>query len=180
MKFKTLKSLFCGKLLAGTFLGVVLSMGAFCSAYTVSVRVLLDSDNFDRATGTLKIPNGATEIESSWNSKSRWNNEDKVLSRIRKVIIPSSVKTIGESAFYGCSSLKEITISSSVKTIGRSVFSGCRSLTKVNLSSDTEIDSSVFNNCSKIIELHYPPNDPLAPFLNGHYLVKVLGVYQLV
>ena len=39
--------------------------------------------------------------------------------------IPSSVKSIGGSAFYGCNNLTSIDIPSSVTKIGAGAFAGC-------------------------------------------------------
>jgi hypothetical protein len=47
-------------------------------------------------------------------------------SYIMGIILPSSLVTIGEYAFYGCSSLTSVTIPASVSTIGDSVFDGSR------------------------------------------------------
>ena len=54
-----------------------------------------------------------------------------------EVLIPSIYKgkpvtSIGDSAFYGCTSLTSIEIPNSVTSIGDSAFSDCSSLTKVN------------------------------------------------
>ena len=46
-------------------------------------------------------------------------------------IIPNSVSSIGDDAFYGCFSLTSVTIPNSVTNIGDSAFSGCLSLTSV-------------------------------------------------
>ena len=45
--------------------------------------------------------------------------------------IPNSVTTIGDSAFWNCSSLTNVTIPDSVTTIGDVAFSGCSNLTSV-------------------------------------------------
>ena len=49
-------------------------------------------------------------------------------TKIKQAVIPSSVTSIGDSAFSGCSSLTQITIPSSVTSIGYSTFYGCSSL----------------------------------------------------
>ena len=51
---------------------------------------------------------------------------------LTSIDIPNSVTSIGESAFYGCSSLTSVTIPESVTSIGEYAFSGCCSLTTMN------------------------------------------------
>ena len=67
------------------------------------------------------------------------------LSDATSLSIPSSVTSIGDSAFYGCSSLREIVLPSSVTSIGDSAFYGCESLQEIVLpSSVTSIGDSAF------------------------------------
>ena len=58
-----------------------------------------------------------------------------LISGCQNSTIPTdgSVTSIGEYAFYGCSSLSSITIPDSVTSIGGSAFSGCSSLTSMTL-----------------------------------------------
>ena len=63
-------------------------------------------------------------------------------------VIPSSVTSIGSSAFRGCSGLTSIAIPSSVTSVGDSAFSGCTGLTSITIPSNvTSIWSSAFSNC---------------------------------
>ena len=54
-------------------------------------------------------------------------------SKITSVSIPSSITTIGKSAFVGCKGLTSLNIPDNVTTIGESAFNGCSNLTKLIL-----------------------------------------------
>ncbi len=65
--------------------------------------------------------------------------------------IPNSVTSIGNSAFYGCSSLTAVTIPNSVISIGYSAFSNCSSLQELKV----EDGNSVYDsraNCNAVVE----------------------------
>ena len=58
---------------------------------------------------------------------------------------------IGDSAFYGCSSLTSVTIPDSVTTIGDDAFRNCSSLTSITIpDSVTTIEYYAFRNCSSL------------------------------
>jgi len=68
---------------------------------------------------------------------------------IKDLVIPSSVTSIGESAFYGCSGLNSVTIPNSVTSIGDYAFSDCSGLTSVTIpNSVTSIGGFAFYGCS--------------------------------
>ena len=76
---------------------------------------------------------------------------------ITSVAIPSSVTSIGISAFYGCSKLTSITIPNSVTSIGSSAFYGCSGLTSITIpNSVTSIGSSAFSGCSGLTSITIP------------------------
>ena len=76
-------------------------------------------------------------------------------SSLTSVTIPDSVTTIGRGAFDGCSSLTSVTIGDSVTTIGMEAFHGCTSLTSVTIpDSVTEIGKRAFQYCSSLQEFN--------------------------
>ncbi len=105
-----------------------------------------------------------------------------VSERITKVIMPSSVKTIGKLLFNGCYNLEEVVLSENITEIPDNCFSGCNRLTSVNIpkkveyfgkeafsgcgmletmvipESITEIKVRCFSGCSGIKQIHIPDN----------------------
>ena len=68
-----------------------------------------------------------------------------------KVIIPDSIKSIGEYAFYNCRALQEAIIGNGVKELPRSMFNGCISIKTIVIGSNVNtIGDDVFYNCSNI------------------------------
>ena len=78
-------------------------------------------------------------------------------SSLSKIVIPSSVTSIGDSAFSSCDSLSEIVIPSSVTSIGDSAFYGCDSLSEIVIpSSVTSIGDGAFSSCDSLSEIVIP------------------------
>ena len=69
----------------------------------------------------------------------------------KNTIIPNSVTSIGEYAFYRCTTLTSVVIPNSVTSIESYAFSGCSNLTNIIVESgNTKYDSR--ENCNAIIE----------------------------
>ena len=71
-----------------------------------------------------------------------------------EIILPDSVTSIGEQAFYYCTSLTSVTIGNSVTSIGDGAFYYCTSLTSVNIpDSVTSIGEHAFAVCVSLTSM---------------------------
>ena len=78
-------------------------------------------------------------------------------SSLVSITVPDSVTSIGERAFYGCSSLASITIPENVTSIGDYAFYNCRSLTSITIpDSVTSIGDYAFSGCSSLTSITIP------------------------
>lgn len=72
-------------------------------------------------------------------------------SIVGTLVIPNSVTTIGEYAFYGCSGFASVVFGNSVTTIGKSAFYGCSNITSVVIpDSVVSFGSDVFIGCTSL------------------------------
>ena len=78
---------------------------------------------------------------------------------INTITIFTGVTSIGEWAFYDCSSLTSITIPESVTSIGEHAFSDCSSLTSITIpESVTSIEGWAFLHCTSLTSITIPAN----------------------
>jgi len=95
---------------------------------------------------------GVTYKVTSIGQSAFWN-----CTSLTEVTIPDSVTSIGNGAFEGCTGLTSVTIPDSVTSIGNGTFSGCTSLTSVTIGNNvTSIGTAVFNNCTSLTEVTIP------------------------
>ncbi|MBQ7203799.1 MAG: leucine-rich repeat domain-containing protein [Eubacterium sp.] len=72
-------------------------------------------------------------------------------------IIPTNVTSIGEGAFYRCTSLTSINIPNSVTYIGNDAFASCSSLTSVSIGNGiTSIGRFAFASCYNLKNINLP------------------------
>ena len=78
---------------------------------------------------------------------------------LTSVVIPATIKKIGDNAFNGCVSLKSVHIPESVTDIGNSAFAGCSSLSSVTLADRntnfTSIGTYLFKDCVSLTDVAY-------------------------
>ena len=74
-----------------------------------------------------------------------------LIAGCKNTVIPKSVTSIGDEAFYGCTGLISITIPNSVTSIGEWVFAECTDLKSITIpNSVTSIGESVFWDCTSL------------------------------
>lgn len=73
---------------------------------------------------------------------------------IKSLSIPNSVTTIGRGTFGSCTGLRYVEIPNNVLTIGKEIFAGCCNIKKINIGEGvTEISSSAFSDCWNLQEI---------------------------
>ena len=97
---------------------------------------------------------------------------------LSNIVIPNSVTSIGDSAFEGCNSLGSLVIPNSVINIGKGAFKWCKSLAEVVIpNSVTNIGEFAFCGCSSLAEFVIPnsvTNIGKGTFANCSYLADVV------
>ena len=135
--------------------------GDYVSAYTILEEIGYEGTNlyesyqyaskgyFDEAVNlgltVVVIPEGVEEIPNNY------FKSDYSKSQLKKVVLPSTIKSIGYSAFYGCTNLEEVNLPDGLQSIGNYAFYGCRSLKSIDMPDTVEsLGSNVFEDCIKL------------------------------
>lgn len=142
---------------------------AFYYASTLSeIRVSEENQNFSSSDGVLFDKNRETLI---WYPKGKTATSYVVPSTVktigdyafyynstlRGITLPENLCTIGSDAFSVCSNISSFEIPESVGEIGTYAFSSCSKLERVNLpSSLLKIESGIFSGCSSLSEIQIP------------------------
>jgi hypothetical protein len=107
---------------------------------------------------SITVENGNTIYDSRDNCNALVETStNKLIRGCKTTMIPSTVTSIEESAFYNCTTLTNITIPSSVTEIGSYAFYNCNSLEDLVISSSvTEINDATFAECSSLRNVTIP------------------------
>ena len=97
----------------------------------------------------ISVENGNTKYDSRDNCNAIVETGTNTLvAGCKNTVIPNSVTSVGDWAFFGCSDLTSVTIPQSVKSIGSAAFWGCSGLTSVKIPKSVKsIGDHAFSYC---------------------------------
>ena len=165
----------CSKLASVVFPDNLVSIGpdAFYNCKSLkqitipaSVVDIEDSDGGDYYSNPFRGCSGLTSISVDPNnavfySSEGENNYNAIIYKYGEVLyvgcsntlIPSTIKSIGVGAFYGCSGLTSIEIPNSVTSIGYDAFYGCNGLTSITIPESVTSISGAFGGCDGLTSI---------------------------
>ena len=156
----------CKSLTSASILNDVTSIGMYAFSGCSSLTSIIIPNNltnigkyaFDRCPGltSIKVEEGHPIYDSRGNCNAIIKTSSNTLvAGCKNTIIPNTVTSIEQRAFYGCSGLTSIVIPNSIYSMGPSAFYGCTGLTSVTIpNSVTSIGSEAFYNCSGLVSIY--------------------------
>jgi len=122
-----------------------ISGNSFGGNYFTTVEVDVNNSNFSVADGIL-YNKAKTKLVLYPTGKKE-----------SALIVPSSVDSIGDYAFYSCSNITSITLPKTVKNIGNETFWYCSNLASINMPQSLKtIGSWAFESCRNLKEITFP------------------------
>lgn len=101
-------------------------------------------------TGTIVVPEGVVSI-----SDEAFNG-----GQVRTITLPSTLKYIGNRAFYNCTNLVSVEIPANVTEIGDQAFAICQKLAQVTFATSgvklVKIGEGTFSECSALTSINVP------------------------
>ena len=107
--------------------------------------------------GGITIPETVTYEETEYTVTSVGEYAFFYCTSLTGITLPNTIESIEYSAFFGCTGLAEITLPNSVINIKENAFNGCSTLKKVNLQESLKkIGYSAFAGCTSLTEIIFP------------------------
>lgn len=143
----------------------------------LTVVALKKSSFRDTQIASLVLPESLQRIGSSAFAHStlkriEFGNQLEVIERnafydcqnLDNVVLPASLREIGEMAFIYCSSLMKISIPEGIERLNSATFKECVRLEKVELPSTLrEFEDQVFSTCYALESIHIPEGVKVIP-----------------
>jgi hypothetical protein len=78
-------------------------------------------------------------------------------TKIQSVVLPSTVKVIGDNAFANCIELREVKFGKGLQSVGERAFFNCRSLKKLTINNHLQyLGESAFEHCISLVSVRFP------------------------
>ena len=122
------------------------------TSLTIGKQYISQSTALD-LTGAVTDADGTPYTITALGVEAFWNCG----SYLTAITLPDGLESIGDKAFYSCSSLTAIDIPSSITSIGTSAFNGCTILEAVTLPDGLQsIGEDAFRGCSALTSIDIP------------------------
>ncbi len=100
----------------------------------------------------IVIPDKVTDNGHTF-TVTRIDNEAFKGAAFTKVTLPSTITTVSEGAFSGCTKLTDVAFADEVTTIGKQAFVGCTALKELDLNKVANIAAEAFKGCTSLATL---------------------------
>ena len=97
----------------------------------------------------IVIPDKVTDNGHTF-TVTRIDNEAFKGAAFTKVTLPSTITTVSEGAFSGCTKLTDVAFADEVTTIGKQAFVGCTALKELDLNKVANIAAEAFKGCTTL------------------------------
>lgn len=86
-----------------------------------------------------------------------WNGTFSGCTSLTEVTIPSHITKVGFFAFSGCTNLKSVSLPNGLTIIGYGTFNGCTSLNQINIPNTvTKLSERAFKDCTSLKGIYIP------------------------
>lgn len=93
--------------------------------------------------------------------------ENAYKGHFQEIILPSTLRTIENNAFFLCNDLQRIVIPEGVTSIGTDAFYGCRSLQSISISSTVTECEGIMRECKQLESITVAENNPVYCSVDG-------------
>ena len=132
-------------------------------------KIFIEESTLSAIGNSIRAKTGKTDMISPLNMpteiasiQSGGSNIDALIDRSITEISSSSIETIRDYVFYGCSNLITAAFSA-VTSVGLYSFSKCSSLTTADFPVATSIGNNAFNGCTKLTTADFPAVSSIMP-----------------
>ena len=139
----------CGALQTLTIPDTVIEIGGGVFANCYSIRY-------------IKLPNTLTHLDQYFYTHEEYGWSEHIgffshCGSLQTIILPQTLQSLGDMAFFNCFSLTSIVIPNGVTSIGIDAFQGCNYLTSVTIpNSVANIEAGAFYQCYNLTSLTIP------------------------